>query len=108
MLFVHQNYAIVLTACRFQLEHQWTGTLKVQTGIRVPLFGLEGHNPPKIKIKTLEDCNTQCYTLLLARLFVNNKLKTRLTWIPIEESFLLGAVGGCSRVAPVFKVSFWD
>lgn len=30
------------------------------------------------------------------------------TWIPIEESFLLGTVGGCSRVAPVFTVSFWD
>lgn len=29
------------------------------------------------------------------------------TWIPIEDSFLLGAVGGCSRVAPKLRVSFW-
>lgn len=29
------------------------------------------------------------------------------TWIPIEDSFLLGAVGGCSRVAPKLRGSFW-
>lgn len=33
--------------------------------------------------------------------------QTVVTWIPIEESFLLGAVGGCSKVTQMLTVSFW-
>lgn len=37
-----------------------------------------------------------------------NTGRTQSTWIPIEDSFLLVAVGGCCRVNPKLRVSFWD
>lgn len=72
----------------------------MQLKVVLPLSTLAKHNPPKpeVKYKSVHYKTPQRWII---------KEEWESTWTPMDDSFLLGAVGGWSRVTPRLLLSFW-